>query len=267
MSHGSRDAGVKLPKGYTGSSFFRKVLQSAIDRYPEEFEQLKIPEGKSFKKKYADTVVEFETARVNSPLRSEIAKHIVQFTPSELEYSGNGFDGSFNDYLNQSTAPSPIAIHCFDGKPGLSSRIPFRGQYYSNSNLGALENGCAKRKKITLKAVEALHWMESFTAETGGHLNLTGKKFVVMGASAELALTELLLRAGAKVLWIDIQDPKKILANKDDYAGELHVASEAKNILTSPLKIKKQPSRLLLKKTVSISECLPMLAARVKSGV
>ena len=69
-------------------------------------------------------------------------------------------------------------------------------------------------------------------------LFLEGEKFVILGASAELAPTNLLLEAGASVLWVDIQDATTYIEKNSNLAGRLYFAEGARNLLTEAREIR-----------------------------
>ena len=233
-----RSEGVSLPDGHTGSSFFRHVLLEACKHFPEEFKDLKVPDAKRFKKTYGDFVVQFEAARASSPRRSEIARFVVSRTQDQLVYHNDDYEGPFVDYMKQPAQAASIETVAMSGQPGLKPSIPFRGRTYTASYLNEFARLMLDEHKLTHGAAKALNWVQRYLKEHQGVIDLTGKKFVILGASAELAPTRFLLEAGADVLWVDIQKPTQFLADRDRLAGSLSVAYDACNILTQPRRIK-----------------------------
>ncbi len=238
MSQSKKALGVSLPEGHTGSSFFRHILLETKNAFPRVFHDLKLPSGKEFKKHYHKAVVECEGMRVSSPERSEIAKFVVRRTQDQLYYKGNGFSGSFNDYLLERTSSSKLNSQKLSAPPGLKPKIPFRGRYYTNKNLNELGSILLGENKITKKVANALDWLTQYAKDHDGRIDLSGQKFVIMGASAELAPTSLLLKAGAKVLWVDIQSPANLLKAEKALSGELFTSKDANDVLLQPRKIR-----------------------------
>jgi len=72
--------------------------------------------------------------------------------------------------------------------------------------------------------------------QADGALDLSGRKFVMMGAGAELAPTELLLEAGATVLWIGRNPPPAELLKKGS-SGTLVYSESGADLLTQPREI------------------------------
>mgnify|MGYP003684409559 CR=1 FL=1 len=238
MAKKHRNQGVMLPEGYTGSSFFRKILEQATSAFPEAFKNYELPQQKAFKKYYAEAVVRFEATRVGSEQRSEIAKYMVQSTQEQLRYLGNGFDGLFNDYMAQEVKAASFETIDLKNKLGLKSEVSFRGKRYKGAALKDLAQLLRSEHKITNKTAGAMNYMAELAKSQSEGLDLSGKKFVVLGASAELAPTSLLLAAGATVLWIDVQEPSKFLDKHKNLAGKIVYAKDASDILMQPKKIK-----------------------------
>ena len=80
--------------------------------------------------------------------------------------------------------------------------------------------------------------MSNYIKANGDVLDLSQKKFVIFGASAELAPTQLLLEAGASVLWIDIRAPKQLINQTHKFSGKLYFSEQAKDLLHQPKEIK-----------------------------
>jgi hypothetical protein len=230
--------GVSLPAGQTGSTFFRNILKDATEAYPEEFKNFVLPSESSFKKNFGETVVQFESFRVASRKRSEIARYMVQRTHEQLTFDDGQFQGLFQEFMAQDADPITFETTKFSGKAGLVPAVPFRGITYTGPSLHYLGQKLLAESKMTHRAARALAWLANHANAQDGKIDLTGKKFVILGASAELAPTKLLLAAGASVLWIDVKGPDGILAETHKYAGSLSYCADANNILLQPHKIR-----------------------------
>ncbi|HYX37543.1 MAG TPA: hypothetical protein VE954_30950 [Oligoflexus sp.] len=230
--------GVSLPAGQTGSTFFRNIMNDAVAAYPEEFKNFKLPGETAFKKTFGEAVVQFESYRVASRKRSEIALSMVQRTHEQLQFNDGQFQGLFQDFMTQSGDPVKIETKTFSGKAGLVPSVPFRGITYSGPSLKYLGQKLLSENKMTKRAATALAWIADFAGSNDGKIDLTGQKFVIMGASAELAPTRLLLAAGASVFWVDIKSPDSLLNEAHKYSGSLSYCSDANNILLQPNRIR-----------------------------
>lgn len=238
MTQKARMEGITFPDGQTGSTFLRQVMAQALEQFPGEFSGLELPSEKVFKKQYSETVVRFEAARVASPRRSEIARFIVNYTHDQLVYKTESGSIPWRDYIKGAAPSVTLETHEFKGKPGLLPSVTFHGRAYQGASLPYLGQKLLSEQKITGAVAKALNWVQQFAKNQGGTIDLSGQKFVILGASAELAPTPLLLQAGASVLWIDVQAPDAYLAAPQKYAGSLSVSPEAKNILLQPREIK-----------------------------
>ena len=238
MGRQSADIGVMLPQGFTGSVFFRHVMEKACLKFSGDFAEFSLPSKKAFKKDYAEAVVQFEAARASSESRSEIARFMVDLTQAQLCFRGHGFDGLMSEYMSQEVQVPPLEVIKMYGKEGLIPRVPFRGEMYSVDNLSNLCAILLKEGKMTRQAAEAVVWVSETARVNGGAISLKGQKFVVMGAAAELAPTQLLLAAGATVLWIDVKSPDSLIKSSGSLAGELHYCRGVGNIVQQPLEIK-----------------------------
>jgi hypothetical protein len=105
---------------------------------------------------------------------------------------------------------------------------------------------------ISERQPEGTQWASRATSKLGlefidqikreGSLDLRGQKFVVLGGSADYAMTRLLLEAGAEVLLIAVEDRlnryAKLVKEADQYPGRLHyVEGGGTNLLEEPHRI------------------------------
>ena len=65
----------------------------------------------------------------------------------------------------------------------------------------------------------------------GGGLDLSGHRFALLGAGAEIAPTRALLEAGATVAWFDVVPPPKEL---ESAGGQLITVTGKADLLTAP---------------------------------
>jgi hypothetical protein len=235
MSTSSRsEQGVVLPQGHTGSSFFHHVLQQAVAAYPAALGSARLPvDAKTFKRDYRDALVRFEAARVAAQERVEIARLIANRTQDELAYAGERGTIALAEHMAEEVAPP--ALHTLENRPsapGLVPVVPFEGKRYVRREILGLCERMVEHKQMTHAALAAARFIIELIEERGGSLDLRGERFALLGAGAELAPTPLLLRAGARVLWVDVAEPSARLT-RDDEAGEL-IVSEARDLLRAP---------------------------------
>ncbi len=233
-----KSSGVSLPSGQTGSSFFRNVLADTIAHFPEDFKAYRLPNEKAFKKNYGEAVVQFEGYRVASERRSEIARFMVQLTHEQLVFQSEEFEGPMIEFMKHESEAVRLESKALSGQAGLVPEVPFRGVTYRAQSLTYLGQKLLGEHKVTTQVSHALTWLAKYAQDQGGKLDLRGHKFAILGASAELSPTKLLLEAGASVLWIDIQSPDVILNEAHKYAGTLFYSPDARNILEEPQRIK-----------------------------
>ncbi|NRA63317.1 MAG: hypothetical protein HRU19_02470 [Pseudobacteriovorax sp.] len=240
MSRVSKDTplGVTIPKSHTGSSFFHHILQSTVDTYPEVFKGFGLPILKEFKKKYAESMVQFEAHRASSTKRTDIADYMMRLLHDEMIYrSENGQETPLSSYMKQAGNVITTKTLKLTGKAGYRPSVPFRGRYYQGNELRDLSHLLLQEHKMTLKTSVSLNWLAEFLKKHGNKINLEGRKFVVMGASAEIAPTSFLLAAGASVLWLDVKGADDILKYRESLAGELVLPARPCDLLIEPLDI------------------------------
>ncbi|MEE9281137.1 MAG: hypothetical protein V3V67_13275 [Myxococcota bacterium] len=230
--------GVRFPEGHTASTLFYEILREAVDRYPDVLGPAELPpDARTFRKTYADALVRFEAYRASSPRRSEIARDIVRATASRLRFGTGQADRPLDEYFARPADPLPVETLTLGPPTRLTPRVPWEGRTYTGKELHALADTFLERHLMTRAAADALRWISDHARATGG-IDLSGHKFAVLGASAELAATRLLLEAGASVLWIDLTEPPAALrANEEQLGGSLTHVREGADLLLQPREI------------------------------
>jgi hypothetical protein len=226
-----------LPQGHTGSSFFHHVLRQAVDAYPAALGGARLPaDAKAFKREYRDALVRFEAARVAAKERVEIARLIANRTQEELAYAGEQGVIALAEHMAEPVAPPELSLLPNRASaPGLVPTVPFEGKRYVGREILELCERLVDHKQMTHAALAAARFIIELIEARGGSLDLRGERFALLGAGAELAPTPLLLRAGARVLWVDVAEPEARLT-QDDAAGEL-VVSDARDLLRAPNRV------------------------------
>jgi hypothetical protein len=233
----NKEHGVVLPKGHTGSSFFHHVLRQAVDAFPNALKNAELPsDAKSFKRDYRDALVRFEAARVASVERVEIARLIANRTQEELAYAGEQGSVALSEHMALPAEAGALRTEAGSGTPGLIPTVMFEGKPYVRREIIGLSERMVEQHQMTHAALKAVRFIIELIEERGGTLDLRGERFAILGAGAELAPTSLLLRAGARVLWVDVADASSRLS-RADMCGELVVSDDARDLLRAPAKV------------------------------
>jgi len=233
--------GVTLPAGETGSSLFHRLLADAAARFPAALGNVRLSKSpKAFKHEYPKVLVRFEAARVASPERAAIARFMVEALHAGLTFVGPEGTTPLATYL-ASPHPTPVVFdhRSYAGRAGLRPGTSYGGKPYDGRALMTVADDLKRSHHMTDAAVAALGWVLDHADQTGGVLDLRGQRFVLMGAGAELAPTEMLLKGGATVLWIDVTPPKKSLLTNLDLAGKLVIPEGVGDILANPRGVKR----------------------------
>lgn len=229
------EQGVVLPHGHTGSSFFHHVLQKAVETFPQALGSARLPsDAKVFKREYRDALVRFEAARVASPDRVRIARLIANQSQAELVFASVRGAVPLSDHMAEPTSPIELrTLHADKGATGLTPVVTLDGKRYVRREIIGMCERLVEAHQMTHAALAAVRFIIELIEERGGTLDLRGESFALLGAGAELAPTPLLLKAGARVLWVDVSDPSDRLA-PGDLGGELMIADNACDLLRAP---------------------------------
>jgi hypothetical protein len=229
----AQERGVQLPPQTTASGLFHALLTGARGHF-ESLREVEVPDDpKAFRSTFASVLPRFEAARVASKDRSAIARRVTLEAAGALVYrDASGAERPLAEFLSESGA-EPFTLTTLTGKAtrDLALEIPFEDQTASGAQAAALIDQLEAEHAMTPAAAEALRWTLLHAADG---LDLSGRKFVLLGAGAELAPTPLLLAAGADVLWIDVAAPKLDPAS---FRGTLRFVEGGADILTDPSRI------------------------------
>ncbi|MGV3624408.1 MAG: hypothetical protein ACO1OB_26545 [Archangium sp.] len=222
--------GVVLARTETGSAFFHRVLREAVAAFPTALGEAKLPDGsKAFKAGYGDALSRFEAARIGSAQRIDIARHLQRATETSLGFLKNGTVTPLAEALKAEVAPPKTTTMEPAATPGLRPEVPLDDRIYRGAEVLEAIDVLSRAHHLTHAAAEGLRWVVKHAEQQGGRLNLSGEKFALLGASAELSPVSLLLEAGATVRWIDVKPPS-IPAS----AGRIVATDGADDLLTNP---------------------------------
>lgn len=228
--------GVSLPAGETGSGFLHRILCQTASSFGAELGSARFPpHAGAFKKGFGDALVRFEAARIASPLRTEIARHLVASTLGSLQLTALGRSAPLVDALHEKAPDaSPTTARPLKGRPGLRAEVPLDGRTYRGLEVLEVADRLHAAHHLTDAARDGLRWIVRHIEAQGGALDLHGRRFALMGAGAELSPARMLLAGGATVLWIDVTDPSRMLKEAGEIAGTLIQAEAAHDLLRDP---------------------------------
>lgn len=214
--------GVVLAPGSSGSSVFFDALADAIKAFPGALGGVRLPSDKAaFKDAFPEVVLRFEAHRAGSPERVAIARTLVTSLHDKLMFNDGATSTPLASYLLRGHDPVALKVVGGRGAPAWSAEIPWRKETYVG--VPALKSFVAAMHAdhlVTDAARAGLDWTLDHVAAAG--FDLRGQRFALLGAGAELAPTEMLLRAGADVLWVDRAAPPERYFG-GDFAGRLYV--------------------------------------------
>ncbi|MFT3926059.1 MAG: hypothetical protein QM778_26180 [Myxococcales bacterium] len=225
--------GVGLPQAHTGSSYFHQLLVRACESFPE-LAQAQLPaEARSFKQRFSELLPRFEAARRASPARLEIARFLVREAERELTFSDAAGTRGLDEVMASPSEPLPWVKVDLPGPGRLMPSVSFEGRLHQSARLLGLAAELEAKRWMTPAARDALAWINERAQDERG-LSLRGERFVLLGAAAELSPVELLLAAGAEVLWIDLREPGVDLLLAPRLGGSLRYVRGGANLLTAP---------------------------------
>lgn len=229
--------GVLLPDNETGSGFFHRVLGETAAKFSSELGSARIPQdSRVFKRTYGDDLVRFESARIASPQRVAIARHLAEATLGSLRLSDGGKTGPLREVLQDRVDAPKTERQAITraGAPGLALEVPFEGKVWKGRELLDLVVKLYADHHLTASARDGLRWLVEHVETAGGRLDLSGQRFAILGAAAELSPAPLLLAAGATVLWIDRTSPERTLAERKELAGTVVHVPGGDDLLEAP---------------------------------
>jgi hypothetical protein len=235
VSEKGKGSGVELAAGHTSSSYLHELLLRAAARFPRVFSRVELPrEPASFRQRYADVLVDFELARLQAAERGEIARFLCLEAERAYRFVGPDGEEPLAHKLAREAAALPLVRVEKRRASECVPSISFEGRLHRGPALVELAEELRRRHFVSDGAAEALSWLATHAASAGGPLSLEGQRFVLLGAGAELAPTELLLEAGAEVVWVDVREPSADFLLDPRHAGVLHYVKGGADLLSAP---------------------------------
>lgn len=215
---------------HTGSTLLRAALAEATARFPAVFGDLSIPDDpKRFKRALPDLIVQFEARRADAPDRVDIARQLAAFVPARTRL---GAELLCDAIVRSRPLPQPM-VRRGTAPSGWMPSVSYGERTWEGPALAELADVLVRDQLVTRAAADALRWIAG--ERLSRPLDLDGETFVVLGAGAELAPTLLLLRAGARVLWIDARPPTGF--SDADHAGTLVHLPTVGDLLGDPASV------------------------------
>jgi len=217
-------SGVVLAPGTSGSIVFLEALAEAVRRFPGALGAVRLPpDGATFKRTFPEVVTRFELHRAAAPERVEIARMLVQALHDRVFFRAGDELVPLAEHLRRPHAAVVARVVGGQGEPRWQAEIPWRQERFQGAaGIGAMIATMRHQHLLTEAAKVALDWVVRRLEANDSRLDLRGERFALLGAGAELAPTELLLAAGADVLWLDrAAPPERLLAG--DFPGRLFI--------------------------------------------
>ena len=226
------EPGVQLPSGDSASTLLLRLLRTAAEGADGPLGRVRVPPSASaFKKRLAGAMVDFEQRRRASPDPAAHAAAVVDAAHAALGFTPDGGERRPLAELAPSTPLEVEASSTRVGRAGWTPELRHDGESYAGERLVELIHRLGRRFHLGTGAGTALHRALTRLDRSGGALDLSGERFALLGAGAEIAPTRYLLEAGATVLWCDVEPPPPAL--RETPGRLMHTRGRA-DLLTRP---------------------------------
>ncbi len=228
------EPGIQLIQGASASQILYTCLAAAVQAYPEVFKAIQFPkQARDFKRQYAAVLPRFEAARINQSNRADIARLLAETFQAHLVYQSDEGTQSLQDHLATPSQALPLERLPSNCQPGWQPNLHFLDQDWAD--LTRLGEALSSKNVISRDAKTALDWLTQ-NLDNPQHVDLSQRKIVIFGASAEMAPTAQFNAAGAEILWLDLAAPTMLAASEHRGGGIQYVANGV-NLLTQPAEI------------------------------
>ncbi len=217
-----------------GTVVLHELMTAAVAAYPDAFEGLSLPASpEGLKARYPELLPEFEAARVQSAERSEIARTLCLAAGKRLAYLDEAGERPLAELLAEPHEPLHLVRVDLPGPRRLTPSVEFEKRLYVGGELLKLASELDRRRLMTQAAARALAFVTEMAGTARG-LSLSGERFVLLGAGAQLSPVYTLLEAGAEVLWLDLDSPPIDRVLEPRLGGVLHYAERGADLLADP---------------------------------
>jgi len=226
--------GVGLPPGATASTALLDLLRRLVDRFPHAVPGVSLPSGgKGLKAGYPALLARLEQRRVVAAERGAVATDLVGHIQETFRFTpvGSSEPRPLRDLAAGKAEPFPLAAPSGRGTAvGWRPECRYRGRTFEGAGLRALVDDLEMRHRASPEALACLRRaLDRLSPE--GRIDLSGERFALLGAGAEIAPTPALVAAGADVLWTDVRPPPTALL---EAGGRLTHANGRGDLLTAP---------------------------------
>ncbi len=229
--------GVVFPEGETGSTLLLRLLRETAARWPGVLDEASLADGRAFRSAYGERLTRFESARLASGERLAIGRFLVERAAEAFGHAAEGSEVSLATALARPGDPAAVECVLLSGKGRLAPRVSYHGRLHEGSAIRELGERLVADERATGPVAAALRWLVENALDAAGEIDLQGRRFATVGAAAEIAPTQLLLEAGADVLWIDTVAPPATLVKDSTLSGRLFVPREPTDLLRDPRRI------------------------------
>jgi hypothetical protein len=198
----SAQHGVVLANSESGSAFLHRLLTGAVQRFPSLAGAELPTAGAAFKRSFGDAVARFEAARLASPERLAIAQALHDELLASVHFAREGVERPLSEVLAEPVAAPKVNRHAGRADARMVPEVPLDGRLFVGRDVLAAVERLQAEHHLTDAAARALRWVVERAADG---LDLSGERFVLLGASAELSPLSFLLRAGATVRCLDLK--------------------------------------------------------------
>ena len=207
------------------------ILQHTAEKFPGDFVDAQLPAtAHAFRQDYVHSLPRFEAARLASPVSTLIARDLALSLEKKLVYRDASSEQAIHSFLRRPS--TPLALTTITGKNTSLWQPAFEDKGVLHHDIAKLGAVLTNRNVITPSAADALGWLQQHFVGKG--VSLAGRKIAVLGAAAEMAPTEQLLKTGTQVLWVDRVAPPAALSSPADINGSLSYHPAGIDLLTQP---------------------------------
>ncbi len=236
--HNSESEGqVSLAQNQSALTVLHALLVDAVGAFPGALSSAALPSTlDTFRKRYPEALPRFEAARLASPERYRISRHIVAALEQYIVWSDGSIDRPLGVSLQEKAVPLALIEHRFTGRPGWQPSLVFKGARWDAAHLGEFGMMLAQANVVTPQVAHAFAWVGQHLLEDD-FIRMPGRRIAMLGAGAEMAPTRSWLEAGADVLWLDTQPPPKSWWLSADMSGRLFWPADNADLLERPHEI------------------------------
>lgn len=234
---GAAGEAVGLAGERSASGLLHDAVVGAASEFPDVFSGVDVGVSSGeFKKRFGEILPVFEATRIDSDRRGDIARHLRECARRSIVWKSSDGDRPLADVVRRRAEPYGLETHVFDAPTRFVPHVVSGGSTYTGFELTAWTSDLVARGSATPGVRDSIDWIVQAAGSDG--LDLSDRKVVILGASAELASTALWLQGGADVLWIDIEEPSEDVLMSEAFSGRLSWVAGGADLLVEPDRIR-----------------------------